>query len=181
MISYDYLFSLCNLFSSWTLEVNCRQFSGKRNNKFILSKSKAGCDFSTIGSYLMSLSIIIYSFLLSFFHLFSPILSAVLVVENKKVIVENHHGEKLVGILHETGSNELVIICHGFRSTKVYDLVTDSWMIILDIGIFQFSYISCVCVCVFCELQDRIPMVSLAFAFEKEGISAFRFDFAGNG
>lgn len=67
-------------------------------------------------------------------------------VENKKVIVENHHGEKLVGILHETGSNELVIICHGFRSTK-----------------------------------DRIPMVSLAFAFEKEGISAFRFDFAGNG
>lgn len=68
------------------------------------------------------------------------------VVENKKVIIENHHGAKLVGILHETGSNELVIICHGFRSTK-----------------------------------DRIPMVSLAFAFEKEGISAFRFDFAGNG
>lgn len=65
-------------------------------------------------------------------------------VENKKVIIENHHGEKLVGILHETGSNELVIICHGFRSTKVYDLVADSW-IILDIGILQFSYFSCVC------------------------------------
>ncbi|PHU09169.1 hypothetical protein BC332_21029, partial [Capsicum chinense] len=28
---------------------------------------------------------------------------------------------------------------------------------------------------------DRIPMVNLADAFEKEGISAFRFDFAGNG
>ena len=30
-------------------------------------------------------------------------------------------------------------------------------------------------------LQDRIPMVNLAAAFGNEGISAFRFDFAGNG
>ncbi|XP_073129528.1 putative uncharacterized protein YDL057W isoform X2 [Henckelia pumila] len=51
-----------------------------------------------------------------------------------------------MGILHETGSQELVIICHGFRSSK-----------------------------------DRIPMVNLAFAFEREGISALRFDFTGNG
>ncbi|KAL6502029.1 hypothetical protein OROGR_027162 [Orobanche gracilis] len=28
---------------------------------------------------------------------------------------------------------------------------------------------------------DRIPMSTLAFAFEREGMSAFRFDFAGNG
>ncbi|CAN4128388.1 unnamed protein product [Withania somnifera] len=49
-------------------------------------------------------------------------------------------------MLHETNSLELVIICHGFKSSK-----------------------------------DRIPMVNLASAFEKEGISAFRFDFAGNG
>lgn len=125
--------------------MNCRQFSGKRFNKFILSNCKTGCDFSTIESYLMSLSIIIYSFLLSFFTHF-PTFCLLLMVENEKVIIENHHGEKLVGILHETGSNELVIICHGFRSTKVYDLVTDSW-IILDIGILQFSYFSCVCVC----------------------------------
>ncbi|XP_047970698.1 uncharacterized protein LOC125213941 isoform X1 [Salvia hispanica] len=68
------------------------------------------------------------------------------VVERRKVFIENSHGEKLVGMLHETGSSELVVICHGFRSTK-----------------------------------DRIPMVNLAFAFEREGISAFRFDFAGNG
>ncbi|KAH6804689.1 alpha/beta-Hydrolases superfamily protein [Perilla frutescens var. frutescens] len=68
------------------------------------------------------------------------------VVENKKVVIENSYGEKLVGILHETGSSELVIICHGFRSSK-----------------------------------DRIPMVNIALAFEREGISAFRFDFAGNG
>ncbi|KAL2545020.1 alpha/beta-hydrolase superfamily protein [Forsythia ovata] len=68
------------------------------------------------------------------------------VVEHKRVVIQNSHGEKLVGILHETGARELVIICHGFRSSK-----------------------------------DRISMVNLAAAFEKEGISAFRFDFAGNG
>ncbi|KAL2511616.1 alpha/beta-Hydrolases superfamily protein [Abeliophyllum distichum] len=66
--------------------------------------------------------------------------------EHKRMVIQNSHGEKLVGILHETGARELVIICHGFRSSK-----------------------------------DRIPMVNLAAAFEKEGISAFRFDFAGNG
>lgn len=66
--------------------------------------------------------------------------------EQKRVCIQNSYGEKLVGILHETGSKEVVIICHGFRSSK-----------------------------------DGIPMVNLAAAFEKEGISAFRFDFAGNG
>ncbi|KAG8375673.1 hypothetical protein BUALT_Bualt10G0124900 [Buddleja alternifolia] len=68
------------------------------------------------------------------------------VVEHKRVVIQNRYGEKLVGILHGTGSDELVIICHGFRSSK-----------------------------------DRVPMVNLAFAFERDGISAFRFDFAGNG
>lgn len=37
----------------------------------------------------------------------------------QKIIVPNKHGEKLVGLLHETGSVEIVILCHGFRSTKV--------------------------------------------------------------
>ncbi|KAL4022231.1 hypothetical protein IC575_015958 [Cucumis melo] len=64
----------------------------------------------------------------------------------RRVVIQNNHGEKLVGILHDTGSDELVIVCHGFRSSK-----------------------------------ERIPMVNLATAFEKERISAFRFDFAGNG
>lgn len=61
-------------------------------------------------------------------------------------MIQNNHKEKLAGILHETGSKEIVILCHGFRSCK-----------------------------------DRIPMVHLAAAFGDEGISAFRFDFAGNG
>ncbi|XP_002308555.4 uncharacterized protein LOC7470694 isoform X1 [Populus trichocarpa] len=70
----------------------------------------------------------------------------ILAVQQRRVVIENNHGEKLSGILHETGSKQLVIVCHGFQSSK-----------------------------------ERIPMVNLAAALEKEGISAFRFDFAGNG
>ncbi|XP_070038637.1 uncharacterized protein [Nicotiana tomentosiformis] len=76
----------------------------------------------------------------------SPSIPHVQETGHKRVTVHNSHGEELVGVLHETNSPELVIICHGFKSSK-----------------------------------DRIPMVNLAAAFEKEGISAFRFDFAGNG
>ncbi|KAB2077092.1 hypothetical protein ES319_A06G080000v1 [Gossypium barbadense] len=34
------------------------------------------------------------------------------------MIIPNKHGEKLVGLLHETESKEIVILCHGFRSRK---------------------------------------------------------------
>ncbi|XP_062022903.1 uncharacterized protein LOC133739180 [Rosa rugosa] len=68
-------------------------------------------------------------------------------VQKRRVVIENSHGEKLVGILHDTGgSKELVVFCHGIHSSK-----------------------------------ERIPMVNLAAALEIQGISAFRFDFAGNG
>jgi hypothetical protein len=40
-------------------------------------------------------------------------------VVQHKVIIPNKHGEKLVGVLHETESPEIVILCHGFWSTKV--------------------------------------------------------------
>jgi len=40
-------------------------------------------------------------------------------VVQHKVIIPNKYGEKLVGVLHETESPEIVILCHGFRSTKV--------------------------------------------------------------
>ncbi|KAK8974854.1 hypothetical protein V6N11_066399 [Hibiscus sabdariffa] len=66
--------------------------------------------------------------------------------EQRRVIITNEHGEKLVGRLHETGSKEIVVLCHGAESNK----------------------------------DDNI-MVNLAAALEKEGISAFRFDFSGNG
>nr|XP_043623604.1 uncharacterized protein LOC122595325 [Erigeron canadensis] len=62
------------------------------------------------------------------------------------VVIRNKHGEKLVGVLHESGSKDIVVLCHGFQSSK-----------------------------------ESSTIKSLAFALEKEGISAFRFDFAGNG
>ncbi|KAL2547912.1 alpha/beta-hydrolase superfamily protein [Forsythia ovata] len=64
----------------------------------------------------------------------------------QQLIVLNKHGEKLVGILHETGSMEIVVLCHGFRSSK-----------------------------------ETRTLSNLAVTLENEGISAFRFDFAGNG
>ncbi|XP_050129190.1 uncharacterized protein LOC126605793 isoform X1 [Malus sylvestris] len=66
--------------------------------------------------------------------------------QQQRIIVPNKHGEKLVGLLHETGSADLVILCHGFRDTR-----------------------------------EHYIMVNLAVALENEGISSFRFDFAGNG
>ncbi len=45
--------------------------------------------------------------------------NSIVSVVQQKVIIPNKYGEKLVGILHETGSVESVILCHGFRSSKV--------------------------------------------------------------
>ncbi|EFH53826.1 predicted protein [Arabidopsis lyrata subsp. lyrata] len=64
----------------------------------------------------------------------------------QKIVIPNSHNEKLVGMLHETGSTEIVVLCHGFRSNKNF-----------------------------------VIMKNVAVAIEKEGISAFRFDFSGNG
>jgi alpha/beta superfamily hydrolase len=33
-------------------------------------------------------------------------------------VIRNRYGEKLVGVLHEAGSKEIVVLCHGFRSSK---------------------------------------------------------------
>ncbi|XP_056842530.1 uncharacterized protein LOC108857690 isoform X3 [Raphanus sativus] len=64
----------------------------------------------------------------------------------QRIVIPNRHNEKLVGLLHETGSREVVILCHGFQSNK-----------------------------------DNQTMNNVAATLEKEGISAFRFDFSGNG
>ncbi|KAJ0964495.1 hypothetical protein J5N97_025633 [Dioscorea zingiberensis] len=69
-----------------------------------------------------------------------------LVVSAEKVTVPNNYGEMLVGVLHRTSSSRLVILCHGFQSSK----------------------------------EDK-SLLTLADALTKEGFSAFRFDFAGNG
>ncbi|VVA91741.1 unnamed protein product [Arabis nemorensis] len=38
--------------------------------------------------------------------------------EKIKMVIPNRHNEKLVGVLHETGSEEIVVLCHGFNSNK---------------------------------------------------------------
>ncbi|KAK2643966.1 hypothetical protein Ddye_019161 [Dipteronia dyeriana] len=39
-------------------------------------------------------------------------------LERKRLVIDNYNGEKLVGVLHETGSKDAVIVCHGFQSWK---------------------------------------------------------------
>ncbi|CAN8278076.1 unnamed protein product [Cochlearia groenlandica] len=73
-------------------------------------------------------------------------ISKLSVCTQEKIVIPNSHKEKLVGVLHETGSREIVVLCHGFRSNK-----------------------------------NNQTMSNVAAAIEKEGITAFRFDFSGNG
>lgn len=40
------------------------------------------------------------------------------VICEQRILIPNEHGEKLVGLLHQTSSKKLVILCHGFRATK---------------------------------------------------------------
>ncbi|KAL5218185.1 hypothetical protein ABZP36_018869 [Zizania latifolia] len=39
-------------------------------------------------------------------------------ISQEKVVITNSCGEKIVGILHEAGSKDIVVLCHGFRSSK---------------------------------------------------------------
>ncbi|XP_057842401.1 uncharacterized protein LOC131051811 isoform X2 [Cryptomeria japonica] len=68
------------------------------------------------------------------------------VIVQERITIPNKDGEKLVGLLDDTGSRELIIICHGFRSCK-----------------------------------ENETSANLASALINNGISAFRFDFSGNG
>lgn len=67
------------------------------------------------------------------------------IVWRKEQIV-NPSGKMLVGILDDTGSEDVIILCHGFRSSK-----------------------------------ESGTLINLASALLEAGLSAFRFDFSGNG
>ncbi|CAD6202488.1 unnamed protein product [Miscanthus lutarioriparius] len=63
-------------------------------------------------------------------------------VSQEKIVIINRYGEKLVGVLHEAGSKDLVVLCHGFRSSKesrtllsLADALTSE-----NIGIFRFDF-----------------------------------------
>ncbi|KAH1067469.1 hypothetical protein J1N35_032456 [Gossypium stocksii] len=57
-------------------------------------------------------------------------------VEQRRIVIRNSHGENLVGILRETGSKVLVIICHGFQSKKL------SIVVLEKLNIPKFTMIS---------------------------------------
>nr|XP_017241909.1 PREDICTED: putative uncharacterized protein YDL057W isoform X1 [Daucus carota subsp. sativus] len=66
--------------------------------------------------------------------------------KHQRIIVQNNYGEKLVGVLRDSKTMEIAVLCHGFRSSK-----------------------------------ESSTIANLAAALEKEGVSVFSFDFAGNG
>ncbi|KAE8705888.1 Detected protein of confused Function [Hibiscus syriacus] len=64
------------------------------------------------------------------------------VTEQRRVIITNKHGEKLVGILHETQSKEIVVLCHGFNRSKD-DIILVNLAAALEkegISVFRFDF-----------------------------------------
>lgn len=57
-----------------------------------------------------------------------------------KIEIENKHGEKLVGVLHESGSNEIVVVCHGLRCTKEQPIIMNISMALENAGISVFRF-----------------------------------------
>ncbi|KAE8666879.1 Detected protein of confused Function [Hibiscus syriacus] len=62
------------------------------------------------------------------------------VIEQQRVIIPNKHGEKLVGLLHETESKEIVVLCHGFRSCKDYRIMVNLAAALEKEGISVFRF-----------------------------------------
>nr|CAB3473361.1 unnamed protein product [Digitaria exilis] len=59
---------------------------------------------------------------------------------DERVEITNKHGEKLVGLLHHTGSNKIVVLCHGFISTKNDSLILDLTAALTKKGISVFHF-----------------------------------------
>ncbi|XP_026451008.1 uncharacterized protein LOC113351193 [Papaver somniferum] len=66
--------------------------------------------------------------------------SSSVIVEEQTVIVKNKYGENLVGVLHETGSTKIVILCHGFRSSKDTPINTNLVEALTKQGISVFRF-----------------------------------------
>ncbi|GJN08780.1 hypothetical protein PR202_ga26736 [Eleusine coracana subsp. coracana] len=63
-------------------------------------------------------------------------------ISQKKIVIRNRYGGKLVGVLHEAGSKEIIVLCHGFRSSKesrtilsLADALTSE-----NISVFRFDF-----------------------------------------
>ncbi|OEL35357.1 hypothetical protein BAE44_0003624 [Dichanthelium oligosanthes] len=58
----------------------------------------------------------------------------------QRILVTNTHGEKLVGLLHHTGSNKVVVLCHGFTASKDDGFIVDLAEAITKHGISVFRF-----------------------------------------
>ncbi|XP_006357701.1 uncharacterized protein [Solanum tuberosum] len=58
----------------------------------------------------------------------------------KKITVLNQHNEKLAGVLHDTGSMEIVVLCHGFRSSKDFNTIVNLAVALEKEGISVFRF-----------------------------------------
>ncbi|CAO2190779.1 unnamed protein product, partial [Urochloa humidicola] len=58
----------------------------------------------------------------------------------ERVEIANKHGERLVGLLHNTGSNKIVVLCHGFIATKNDSLILDLAAALTKKGISVFRF-----------------------------------------
>ncbi|KAG8367225.1 hypothetical protein BUALT_Bualt16G0050500 [Buddleja alternifolia] len=58
----------------------------------------------------------------------------------QKIKIEKKDGEILVGMLHETGSNGIVIACHGFLCTKDQPIIVNLAMALKNAGISVFRF-----------------------------------------
>ncbi|XP_048563471.1 uncharacterized protein LOC125543995 isoform X1 [Triticum urartu] len=57
-----------------------------------------------------------------------------------RVLITNKHGEKLVGLLHPTGLNRIVVLCHGFTASKSSGVIVDLADAIIKQGISVFRF-----------------------------------------
>ncbi|KAJ7979344.1 alpha/beta-Hydrolases superfamily protein [Quillaja saponaria] len=60
--------------------------------------------------------------------------------QQQRIIIPNKQGEQLVGILHETGSAEIVILCHGFTCTKDHLILVNLAAALENAGLSSFRF-----------------------------------------
>ncbi|KAJ1439864.1 Serine aminopeptidase, S33 [Sesbania bispinosa] len=61
-------------------------------------------------------------------------------VQQQRVIIPNKRGEKLVGTLHESGTRDIVILCHGFRCSKDTNLISNLAVALENAKISSFRF-----------------------------------------
>lgn len=63
-------------------------------------------------------------------------------VLQEKLVIRNTNGENLVGVIQEAGSSKLVILCHGFRSSKESKTLINlaNALVSENISVFRFDF-----------------------------------------